>query len=257
MWNCRGCGVGGDVIALVKHLDGRDFETAVRMLAGERPALALTAMPTSRMAAASNRTEVEDYEQTQHRKAAGLWARHRPIRGTIAEKYLRGRGITCPLPVTLGYLPPGKPDYHPALIAAFALPHEVEPRILGKPHNVGAVHLTLLTPDGMGKAEVKPNKLIIGSPGALPITLAPPNDLLAMAISEGVEDALALHEALGVGAWAAGAAGFMPKLVRRVPDWTEVVIVEVHPDDGRRYAKQLADTLRHGGVEVIEREAVA
>jgi hypothetical protein len=88
-------------------------------------------------------------------------------------------------------LPRGKPEHHPALIAAFAVADEVEPGMLGEPRNVGAVHLTLLTPNGLGKAEVKPNKLIVGSPGTLPITLAPPNDLLAMAIAEGIEDALA------------------------------------------------------------------
>jgi hypothetical protein len=114
-WNCRGCGVGGDVIALVRHLDGCDFHTAVRTLAGERPYPA----PTSRTAAPSSRTEVEDYERNQHRKAARLWVQRRPIRGTIAEKYLRGRGIICALPPTLAYLPPAEPDHHPALIAAF------------------------------------------------------------------------------------------------------------------------------------------
>jgi hypothetical protein len=34
LWNCRQCGKGGDVIALVQHLDGVDFLTAVTTLAG-------------------------------------------------------------------------------------------------------------------------------------------------------------------------------------------------------------------------------
>jgi putative DNA primase/helicase len=191
VFNCRGSG-GGDVIALVRHLDGCDFRTAVRTLAGERSSPALASTLTSRMgSAASSRTGVDDYERNQRLKAARLWARRRPMRGTFAENYLRRRGITCPLPPTLGYLPRGKPEHHPALIAAFAVADEVEPGMLGEPRNVGAVHLTLLTPNGLGKAEVKPNKLIVGSPGTLPITLAPPNDLLAMAIAEGIEDALA------------------------------------------------------------------
>jgi DNA primase len=33
VFNCRGCGVGGDVIKLVQHLDGSDFHTACRRLA--------------------------------------------------------------------------------------------------------------------------------------------------------------------------------------------------------------------------------
>jgi putative DNA primase/helicase len=37
LWNCRECQKGGDVIALVQHLDGVDFITAVNTLAGPIP----------------------------------------------------------------------------------------------------------------------------------------------------------------------------------------------------------------------------
>ncbi len=37
VFNCRGCNVGGDVIALVKHLDGCDFIGACMTLTGEPP----------------------------------------------------------------------------------------------------------------------------------------------------------------------------------------------------------------------------
>jgi hypothetical protein len=37
VFNCRGCGIGGDVIKLVEHLDGSDFITACSSLAGEPP----------------------------------------------------------------------------------------------------------------------------------------------------------------------------------------------------------------------------
>ena len=37
VWNCRGCGKGGDVIDLVQHLDGVDFIAAGTTLAGEPP----------------------------------------------------------------------------------------------------------------------------------------------------------------------------------------------------------------------------
>src|SRR5262245_62593717 len=41
VWNCRGCGRGGDVIDLVKHLDGGTTTEAVRTLTG------MSARPTS------------------------------------------------------------------------------------------------------------------------------------------------------------------------------------------------------------------
>jgi DNA primase len=37
VWNCRGCGVGGDVIQLVEHLDDVDFNTACTRLTGQPP----------------------------------------------------------------------------------------------------------------------------------------------------------------------------------------------------------------------------
>jgi phage/plasmid primase-like uncharacterized protein len=37
VFNCRGCEVGGDVIALVEHLDSVDFVTACTTLTGEPP----------------------------------------------------------------------------------------------------------------------------------------------------------------------------------------------------------------------------
>jgi CHC2 zinc finger len=38
IFNCRGCGKGGDIIDLVQHLDGVDFTTACTKLAGDRSA---------------------------------------------------------------------------------------------------------------------------------------------------------------------------------------------------------------------------
>jgi phage/plasmid primase-like uncharacterized protein len=34
VWNCRGCAKGGDLIALVQHIDGIDFMTAIETLTG-------------------------------------------------------------------------------------------------------------------------------------------------------------------------------------------------------------------------------
>ena len=37
VWNCRGCNKGGDVVELVRHLDGSTFPEALTTLAGEKP----------------------------------------------------------------------------------------------------------------------------------------------------------------------------------------------------------------------------
>jgi putative DNA primase/helicase len=146
---------------------------------------------------------------------------------------------------------PARGDYLPAMIAAFALVDEPEPGILGEPRDVGAVHLTLLTPDGTGKANVDKPKVIVGSPLGRPIMVAPPNDLLGLAITEGIEDALTAHEAVGLGAWAAGSAGMMSKLAGAVPSYIEAVTIFAHADKaGQDGAKNIAAALRERKIEV-------
>jgi putative DNA primase/helicase len=193
-----------------------------------------------------------EYRRSQAEKAAWLWSRRRPIAGSIAERYLREtRRYSGILPPTLGFLPPLKPEHHPALIAAFALTDEPEPGILGKSQHVAAIHLTLLKPDSSGKAEVETPKLTIGSPLGKPIVLAPPNDLLGLGITEGIEDGLTVHEAMRFGAWAAGSAPFMPALADTVPDYIEAVTIYGHTDQaGRKGAFALAVALAKRGIEV-------
>jgi Toprim domain len=192
-----------------------------------------------------------EYERQQHDKAAWLWSLHKPITNTPAQRYLRARGITCPLPATLGFLS-ARGEHPPALISAFTIPDEPEPGIVGTPRLVQSVHLTKLKPDGSGKADVQPNKIIIGSPGSLPIVLAPPNDLLGLCISEGVEDGLTAHKATGLGAWAAGSAGRMPKLASVIPSYIECVTILAHDDQaGQDGARRLAEALYQRRIEVI------
>jgi Toprim domain len=192
-----------------------------------------------------------EYGRQQHEKAAWLWSRGRPIEGTPADRYLReARRYSGPIPKTLAFLPPSKPDHHPAMIAAYAIVDEPEPGLVGQPRDVEAAHLTLLRPDGSDKAEVECPKITVGSPRARPIVIAPPNDLLGLAITEGIEDALSIHHAMQLGAWAAGCASFMPALAETVPSYIEAVTIYAHDDGGKRYALQLADRLVTRDIEV-------
>jgi putative DNA primase/helicase len=152
------------------------------------------------------------------------------------------------------FLQPRNPKHHPAMLVPYGLPEEPEPGVLNITENaITAVQLTLLKPDGSGKADVKPNKITIASPAGKPMVVAPINDLLGLAICEGAEDALSVHEATGLGAWASGGASFMPKLADAVPDYVEAVTIYAHSDDnGRRFAGEhpdINDTLRTEGVE--------
>jgi putative DNA primase/helicase len=247
VFQCRHCGKGGGAISLVMWLDGVDFIRAVETLAGDRREPVVRKPIDNRAKVAAEQDEAK-----QHRKAAWLWSQRRPIQGSIAETYLRSRGIICPLPPTLAFLPPSG-DYPPSMIAAYALPNEIEPGVLGEPRNVSAVHLTLLKPDGSDKAEVEKPKLFVGRPLGRPIVLSTVGDTLALGVVEGIEDGLSLCTAFErLGVWAAGSGGCLPGLADSIPDYIESVTIWAHPDNtGQNGARELAELLDARGVEVF------
>ncbi len=190
-------------------------------------------------------------------KAYWLWRQRKPIAGSIAERYLRERRqIRRPLPATLGFLP-ARDDYSPATIAAFGMAHEVEPGVIAIADDaIKGVHITRLLPDGSDRERGDQAKIMVGHSIGSPITLALPNDLLGMTISEGIEDALTVHQSTGLGAWVAGSASRMPALAEVIPGYVECVTVLVDDDaDGRRFAGELADRIRARRIEV--RQVVA
>jgi hypothetical protein len=171
-------------------------------------------------------------------------------RGVCAERYLReARGYDGPIPATLGFLPP-QGEHPPALIAAFGLATEPEPTVIDIANaNVRAVHLVRLAPDGRSRLD----KITVGR-GALgsPIVVAPLNDGLGLAITEGIEDALSIHIATGLGAWATGGASRMPAVAEAVPTYCEcVTVIGDNNDAGRKNAGELTARLRARRLEAI------
>ena len=194
------------------------------------------------------------YKMERLHKALWLWTTAIPIGDafppTIAETYLCNRGYNGRIQDTVRFLP-ARGEYAPAMIAAFGIPTEVEPgTICIAADAITGVHLTRLLPDGSGRERGDKAKIMIGHSMGSPIVLAPPNDLLGLAIAEGIEDALTVHQATGLGAWAAGAATRMPALADVVPDYIECVTVAADDDDiGRGNAEELARRLRCRNIE--------
>lgn len=140
--------------------------------------------------------QAEAEKRAQH--AHGIWDAAEPICGTIAETYLRKRGITCALPETL--------RFHPACWhgpTAQRLPAMVA-RVYGGA--AFAVHRTYLRADGTGKADVPKGteKMMLGAcaGGAVQLACAPER----LVVAEGIETTLSLSCGMldGPGAlWAA------------------------------------------------------
>jgi hypothetical protein len=115
-------------------------------------------------------------------QARDLWHNAQPIKGTVAETYLRGRAITCPLPASLRFHPGAwhgaTARHYPALVA------------LVEGSDGFAVHRTYLQADGSGKAAIKPEKAMLGATagGAVRLTVGPG----PLVVAEGIETALSL-----------------------------------------------------------------
>ena len=138
------------------------------------------------------------------------------------------------------------------MLTTFGFPHESAPGPLTMPYSrIAGLHFTRLKPDSTARVEGPKAKFMKGQGrccGA-PIVLAPMNDMLGLIIAEGIETALSVHQATGLGCWATGCASFMPALADAVPAYCEHVTVIADADPaGQRYAPQLADRLVARGI---------
>jgi phage/plasmid primase-like uncharacterized protein len=249
IWNCRGCGKGGDVIALVQHVDGASFRAAVETLTGsaERPP------------ARTNNSNGKPKAATDDVHIKAWWSEARPVAGTLAEKYCAARGITQLPPdadealrfhpsIVFGTAAGGATRYVPALIAL------VRDVLTGKPIGLQRVGLT---PDGH-----KLDRMALGHIGGGAVMLWPPEEISAgLALAEGVETALAASALEYRGTllrpiWAtvsAGTMGAFPVLAG-IDALTLIVDADAPDQRGQRRgqdeAAKCAERWQAAGVEV-------
>jgi hypothetical protein len=130
------------------------------------------------------RREAEALAETARKADAArrLWNGAQPVKGTLAETYLRSRGITCPLPASL--------RFHPACWHQESARRWPAMVALVEGGEGFAIHRTWLRPDGAGKTDVSPNKAMLGRCSGGAIRLAEGHWRLVVA--EGVESTLSL-----------------------------------------------------------------
>lgn len=173
-------GTGGKLLLNCKKTgcDYRDIATAAGITQG-------TYSPPDPVIIAQRAAEQRRDDAKRAQQAQRVWMGAQRITGTIAESYLRGRGITCPLPDTLRFDPQcwhATAKRYPALVALVD-------------GGAGfAVHRTYLRDDGSAKADVTPPKAMLGAVQGGAVRLSDGTGPLVVA--EGIETALSLSSGL-------------------------------------------------------------
>ena len=127
--------------------------------------------------------------------ALSIWEATDPVEGTLAQTYLRSRGLVLQLPPTLRF---HKGLKHPSDIIVPALVALVTRGIDDTPI---AIHRTFLARDGSGKAPVEPQRMMLGPCSGGAVRLGSLSS--TMMIGEGIETCLSAMQATGISAFAA------------------------------------------------------
>jgi hypothetical protein len=196
--------------------------------------------------------------------ARRLWRTAEVLKGSLGERYLAGRAITCYSPdlrfhsrTPLG--PRAVVRFLPALLAAVRT-------------DVGiiAVHRTFLDPATGGIARFSRPKRTLGGLGHGAVRLAMPGDG-RLGLAEGIETALAAMQLSGMPCWATlgnGRFGLVtiPESVRELHlfldndaggDLAELRGREAHARDGRRIVARRPSARNEDWNDVLRRRAVA
>lgn len=153
--------------------------------------------PTERLRQRSERSDATELARAEKIVICqALWRETRPLQGTLAVKYLRGRAITfSSTPAVL--------RYHPRAPRAYPTAEKPNPR--RAPAMVAMVqdyrgqgcglHLTFLKPDGSGHD----GRIMLGAIANAAVRLATPGEELA--IAEGIETAASYMDLQGRPCW--------------------------------------------------------
>ena len=178
--------------------------------------------------------------------AARLFAASVPVAGTLADTYLRSRGLTQGAMMSALRFHPKcwhrdegqtRSIPRPALIAA----------VTDGARALQGVHRTWLAPDGQGKAAVETQRRAMGHllGNAVRITHADQ----ALVLGEGIETMLSVREAApGLPVWAALSSGHLGAVL--LPDGLQRLYIAIDRDPaGHRAAERLSARAKEAGIE--------
>jgi len=187
--------------------------------------------------------ETPPADDGRQKAAKDIWLASTPLAGTVAELYLKGRGLQPPWPRWLRYAAALKHGptglILPGLVAG----------ITDGGGNFVAIHRTYLKVDGSGKAVVSSPKMALGSIGNGAVRLGQAGKALGLA--EGIETGLSAQQLFEIPCWAA-----LGSRMDRVDLPGAVVEVQIFGDNGnpgREAAEKAAERFTSQGWRVMLR----
>jgi putative DNA primase/helicase len=211
-------GDGGRLLA--RCFAGCSFENVLAALR-QRGLLEDSIRPASVGEIVHTERETREHDKRKAEAISRIWRECEPANGTLAETYLRSRGLDIEIPPTLRYhpaLPHPTCGQWPAMVAAVA----VHP---GK--EVVGIRRTFIARDGRGKADVTPSKMMLGRCAGGAVRLGPVGDCLL--VGEGIETCLAVMQVTGRTAWAALSTSGLTCLV--LPEATRDIVILADGDN--------------------------
>lgn len=198
LWHDHEAGTGGDALDLIAYTQSCDRKAAWRWgldWLGQPNAMP-TPVPTVR--------QPEPKETRGIDLAKTIWREAIAAAGTPVQCYLRSRGLELQPGAPLRFHPacPRGGERLPAMVTLMTHPATNEP---------AGLHRTFLKPDGSGKADVTPVKMMLGNAGVMRLTRD--EDIgIGLGICEGIENGLAILQRVGwAPVWACGSAGAIAK----------------------------------------------
>ena len=237
-WQDAAVGLHGDLLDIIRERTGisrfPDLLAEARAHLGRPPVPPDT--PAARKAKAPGGTR---------NAAARLFAASVPVAGTLADSYLRSRGITqMAASEALRFHPKcwhreegqTKPVPRPAMIAA----------VTDGAGALQGIHRTWLAPDGHGKASVETPRRAMGHLLGNAVRLTPHDDILV--VGEGIETMLSLVEvAPGLPVWAALSSGHLGAVL--LPEGLQRLYIAIDRDPaGSRAAERLSARATEVGI---------
>jgi hypothetical protein len=244
LFNCRGCGVGGDVIQLVQHLDRCGFPEAIQILTSD------PGRPSPPRSPSPHRSARQDDDVWR-----AIWCETLDPHATPVETYLARRGLPLPERASecLRFHPNcvfGKNEQREWIRTA-AMIALVRNIISNEPQ---AIHRTALNFCGC-KVEINgKDRMVLGSVKGGAVKLTSDEDVTtAIAIGEGIETTLSLQclpEWQGSPAWSLISADGVENFPVLCGIETLIIAVD-HDQRGEEAALAVSERWRAAGCEAL------